>query len=139
MDADFENPIDKIIREARERGDFDQLPGKGKPLQWDDDSMVPDDQRTVQRLLKNNGYTLDWIQIGKDRDDAYEALRGPIEQVRAARASGQLDGVGWQSAMRDFVTGIRKLNQRVTSYNLRVPNEHFQRRPFPIEPDLLDV
>ena len=32
VDPRFESPVDRTIREAVERGDFDDLPGKGKPL-----------------------------------------------------------------------------------------------------------
>jgi len=32
MGHHFESEVDRIIREAMERGEFDQLPGEGKPL-----------------------------------------------------------------------------------------------------------
>lgn len=32
VDPRFESPVDRSIREAVERGDFDDLPGKGRPL-----------------------------------------------------------------------------------------------------------
>ena len=41
---------------ARARGEFDNLPGQGKPLVLDDDSAVPPDQRASFRVLKNSGY-----------------------------------------------------------------------------------
>ena len=41
---------------ARERGEFDNLPGQGKPMVLDDDSAVPADQRASLRVLKNSGY-----------------------------------------------------------------------------------
>ncbi|MFP4146978.1 MAG: DnaJ family domain-containing protein [Halorhodospira sp.] len=41
------------IAEALERGDLDDLPGAGKPLALDDDSMVPAHLRTAYRILKN--------------------------------------------------------------------------------------
>ncbi len=28
----FESHVDRLLREAMERGDFDDLPGKGKPI-----------------------------------------------------------------------------------------------------------
>jgi len=43
------------IREAMERGEFDGLPGAGRPLVLDDDSMVPEDLRVAYRILKNAG------------------------------------------------------------------------------------
>ena len=44
------------ISEAMEKGTFDNLPGKGKPLQLDDDSHLPPEQRMAYRILKNSGY-----------------------------------------------------------------------------------
>ncbi|MGE5698541.1 MAG: DnaJ family domain-containing protein [Deltaproteobacteria bacterium] len=43
------------IREAMARGEFDNLPGAGKPLEIEDDSMVPEDVRVAYRILKNAG------------------------------------------------------------------------------------
>lgn len=52
--------IDRIaeqkITEAVEHGELDDLPGKGRPLCLDDDSLVPRELRTAYRLLKNSGY-----------------------------------------------------------------------------------
>ena len=44
------------IAEAIENGDFDDLPGAGKPLELDDDSLVPEDLRLAYRILKNAGF-----------------------------------------------------------------------------------
>ena len=38
------------IREACERGDFDSLPGAGKPLELEDDSHIPEDLRMAYKL-----------------------------------------------------------------------------------------
>jgi Domain of unknown function (DUF1992) len=41
------------ILDAQRAGDFDDLPGKGKPLQLEDLSWVPEDLRIGYRILKN--------------------------------------------------------------------------------------
>lgn len=41
------------IREAQRTGAFDNLPGKGKPLQLEDTSWVPEDLRIGYHILKN--------------------------------------------------------------------------------------
>ncbi|MFZ7111397.1 MAG: DnaJ family domain-containing protein [Desulfatiglandales bacterium] len=50
-------PIMKIaeqrIKEAMERGEFDNLPGRGEPLKLEDDSHVPEDLRLAYKILKN--------------------------------------------------------------------------------------
>jgi hypothetical protein len=51
--------LDKIaeekIREAMEKGEFDNLEGKGKPLNLEDDSHLPPDIRLSYKILKNAG------------------------------------------------------------------------------------
>jgi hypothetical protein len=43
------------IQEALRRGDLDDLPGSGKPLELDDDLLVPPELRVANRILKNAG------------------------------------------------------------------------------------
>ena len=43
------------IQEAIRRGDFDTLPGAGRPLELDEDLLVPAEVRVAYRILKNAG------------------------------------------------------------------------------------
>ena len=52
----FDAIAERRIREAQERGEFDNLPGSGAPLALDDDPLVPEDLRVAYRLLKNAGF-----------------------------------------------------------------------------------
>lgn len=52
----FDAIAERRIREAQERGEFDDLPGTGLPLTLDDDVLVPEDLRVAYRLLKNAGF-----------------------------------------------------------------------------------
>jgi hypothetical protein len=54
------------IREAMERGEFDNLPNKGKPLNLDDDSLVPEDLRMAYSVLKNTGYLPPELELKKE-------------------------------------------------------------------------
>jgi hypothetical protein len=51
--AVFGRIAEERILEAQRRGDFDNLPGHGKPLQLEDDSHVPEDLRLAYKVLKN--------------------------------------------------------------------------------------
>jgi len=51
--AIFDKIADEKIREAMEHGEFEDLPGKGKPLNLEDDSHVPQDLRIAYKILKN--------------------------------------------------------------------------------------
>ncbi|WP_338658905.1 DnaJ family domain-containing protein [Yersinia intermedia] len=47
---------ERYIIDAQQKGELDNLPGSGKPLELDDDSLVPPDLRAGYRLLRNAGY-----------------------------------------------------------------------------------
>ena len=45
--------VEERIQKAQEDGLFDNLPGKGKPLNLDDDSSIPEDLCLTFKVLKN--------------------------------------------------------------------------------------
>lgn len=51
--SDEERGIEAIIRAAMERGDFDDLPGQGKPLDLSAYFETPEDRRLALSVLKN--------------------------------------------------------------------------------------
>lgn len=54
------------IQEAVRRGEFDNLPGAGKPLPPDELEGVPEDLRLSYKLLKNAGALPEEIQLRKE-------------------------------------------------------------------------
>ena len=44
------------IAEAIANGELDELPGAGRPLDLDDDALVPEELRLAYRILKNAGF-----------------------------------------------------------------------------------
>lgn len=59
---------ERHILYAQAKGELDNLPGQGLPLELDDDSAVPIELRTGFRLLKNAGY------LPAELEDRKEAL-----------------------------------------------------------------
>jgi hypothetical protein len=51
--AALERIAEERIREAIQRGEFENLPGSGKPLKFDDELHIPDDLRMAYKVLKN--------------------------------------------------------------------------------------
>lgn len=62
----FEAIAEQRIQEALARGELDNLPGSGQPLDLDDDRLVPEELRMVFRILKNSGYVPPEVQTLKD-------------------------------------------------------------------------
>lgn len=50
---DYLKIAEKRIKEAQEKGEFDNLPGHGKPLDMTDDRHIPEDLRLAYKILKN--------------------------------------------------------------------------------------
>jgi hypothetical protein len=44
------------IAEAVSKGELEDLPGAGQPLDLEDDKLVPEELRLAYRILKNAGY-----------------------------------------------------------------------------------
>lgn len=51
----FDKLVELIIKEAQERGEFDNLPGKGKPIDLSAYFDTPEDVRMAYSILKNAG------------------------------------------------------------------------------------
>lgn len=58
----LESHLEKQIREAIERGDFDNLRGKGKPLDLDSYFAMPEDMRMAFAMLKSNEFVPDEVE-----------------------------------------------------------------------------
>lgn len=132
--------IDEQIRHAMQRGEFDDLPGKGKPLDLSENPHEDPGWRTAYRMLKENGYTLPWIEtrrtIELDFEKALKSLRQNW-QWRSHAASPQARRQAekeWQAAQSSFRDTVSKLNRRIRNYNLEVPSDQFHRRQ--INPDM---
>jgi len=48
--------VEQRISAAAARGEFDNLPGAGEPLELDDDALVPEEVRVANRIMKNAGF-----------------------------------------------------------------------------------
>lgn len=62
----FDKIVESLIKEAQERGEFDNLPGKGKPLDLSEYFETPEDLRLAQSVLKNAGITPPEVQLLKE-------------------------------------------------------------------------
>ena len=74
--AIFDKIADEKIREAMERGEFDELPGKGKPLKLEDDSHLPGDLRIAYKILKNADCLPPELELRKEIHNTEELLAG---------------------------------------------------------------
>lgn len=83
----FEILAEQRIAEAVLRGELDDLPGAGRPLEFDDDTFVTPEQRMVNRVLKNAGFTPREIVLRKEIATLRRAIeaQGPGERRDALK------------------------------------------------------
>ena len=62
------------IREAVDRGELDNLPGAGRPLDLDDDRHIPEAMRMACRVMKNAGYVPPEVELRRDINALQSAL-----------------------------------------------------------------
>ncbi|HWP60586.1 MAG TPA: DnaJ family domain-containing protein [Candidatus Acidoferrales bacterium] len=67
--------VEEKIRAAQEAGEFDNLPGKGKPLELDDWSEVPEDLRISYHVLKNAGFLPPEAELRKEIHTLQDLLK----------------------------------------------------------------
>ena len=82
----FERLAEERIKEAMEEGEFDAIEGQGRPLELEDDSMVPDELRTAYRMLKNSGHLppeLSANQEIRQLEDLLDVVDDPETERRA--------------------------------------------------------
>jgi DnaJ homolog subfamily C member 28 len=127
--ADIEDHIQKAMRE----GQFANLPGKGKPLNLDENPFVDPEWRLAHYMLKSSGFTLPWIEARQQIQDKLESARSDLANTWAWRLSALEDKqpfpqveAEWQRAHKTFAAKIEALNKEILTYNLQTPSDHFQ-------------
>jgi hypothetical protein len=118
----WESVTERIIREAQERGDFDDLPAHGRPLTVDDNPYAGE-MALAYHLLRNAGVAPPWIETDKEirrlREHAQELLRrgrGASLPIRA----------GLRRRLDETVTAHDELVRRL---DLEAPSPRSHRRP----------
>jgi hypothetical protein len=83
----FERIVERRIAEARARGEFDDLPGQGQPLEIADDRLVPEELRVAYRLMRNAGYVPDEVGLLGELRTVEQLLREARGDERAAASA----------------------------------------------------
>ncbi len=127
----WESAVERKIREAQERGDFDNMPGRGKPLRgepWDGEWGM------AHHLLKQAGMTLPWIALGQDIEAQQSRLRDFLDQTKAALGSrrGQ-PGLETQRqrARAHYLELAADLDRMLLEYSFLIPTGRLDRGRLP--------
>lgn len=131
------------IRRAIEDGLFENLSGKGKPLHLEDNPYEDPDWHLANKILKDAGFSLPWIEKRKEIEARLAAARTSLGKAHARRKTsmecGQSPGeVGseWRRCKAVFETECAELNKLIFAYNLEAPTPQVQRLAINIEAEI---
>ncbi|MCC7129877.1 MAG: hypothetical protein B6D39_12500 [Anaerolineae bacterium UTCFX2] len=135
--------IEDLIRQAIEAGKFSDLSGKGKPLRLDDNPHSDPAWRLAYHLLRENGFTLPWLErrreIEAECEQACQRLRfawsrhTQAAQNETAPAAADAE---WQQNAAQSREQFAQLNRRIFDYNLQAPAAQFQMIPLDFEREI---
>lgn len=82
--------VEARIAEAQRAGAFDDLPGAGRPLDLDDDRLVPEDVRMAYRILRNAGFVPPEVEARKEAADLRQLIGAATAEPEKGRALAKL-------------------------------------------------
>ena len=123
------------IQQAMAQGAFDNLPGKGRPLELRENPFVPPELRLAYKLLKDANFAPDWIELDRDVRAARDELAAFQQRhLDWLRLQSQSDGsppaavLEWHRRMRaELARRVDELNRKIDQLNLIVPQLQLQR------------
>jgi hypothetical protein len=118
----WESAVERQIREAQERGDFDDLPGRGQPLPhepWEGEWAL------AFHVLRQAGETLPWIALGNE----IEQRRDHLSSLRAGAARL---GPTHRARLRErYLAEAAELDKLLAEFNNLVPTRRLDRGRLP--------
>lgn len=126
---------DERIRAARARGEFDDLPGRGKPIAEDPMLNNPFVDRTeyfLNRIIQRNGAAPPWVMMQQEVDTEVSSIRSQmnsaikrcLDQVQHERSvvNKSLVLKQFEKLEKTFLDKeLGRVNMRVRSYNVMCP------------------
>jgi DnaJ family protein C protein 28 len=148
MRFDWNNLIDDIIEDGRSQGVFDNLRGKGKPLNLNKNPFDQDSEIT-NSLLKENKMVPAWLAQRNDAQAEVELLRQKIsrtwrrydQEYRFAQDTGIRSGleIAWDDEIKKWEAAILKINKLIDSYNLKRPVNNLEMYKLRLDDELQRV
>lgn len=123
----WDDLIERRIQRAMAAGAFENLSGRGKPLDLTRNPYLDPSLELAYGLLKDNGYTPEWISRDKEIRKEMGTIRGRLRVAWMRHRVNGADVTAWQQAVTLFEEALTQLNRKIDDFNLIVPIPSCQR------------
>jgi DnaJ-like protein len=86
----FDRIVEAMIKEAMERGEFDNLPGKGKPIDLTEYFETPEEVRLAHSVLKNAGMTSREVDLLREIAKLKQILTARMDEKKQQEIEKQV-------------------------------------------------
>ena len=86
----IEKFVEEQVRRAIEAGEFDDLAGKGKPIDLRAYFETPEDLRLAYSILKSNNFVPEEVEILKDVDALKKRLEASSDEEKKSRLKKEI-------------------------------------------------
>ncbi|WLR47868.1 DUF1992 domain-containing protein [Halobacillus litoralis] len=105
---DYGHLVEEQIKQSMKKGDFDNLPGKGKPLPKDEFAHLPPELRNSYRILKNANMLPEEMILKKEMVEIEDLLA----EIKDPMLSAHYKKEWKEKKLRfDMMMEKRKMNQ----------------------------
>ncbi|KAI3433968.1 DUF1992 domain-containing protein [Psidium guajava] len=118
--TDIVNIVEQRIWHSMEEGHFENLPGKGKPLDLSVNPHADPAEDTLYRILNKNGCAPEWVELNKEIRNAMSEWRIALKKAWMSRSNGSQSE--WDERSEALKVQMRGINDKVFRYNLIVPS-----------------
>ncbi|MEK6411017.1 MAG: DUF1992 domain-containing protein [Acidobacteriota bacterium] len=86
----IEKFVEEQVRRAIEAGEFDNLPGKGKPIDLKAYFETPEDLRMAYSILKSNNFVPEEVEMLKDIEALKKRLEASSDEAQKSRLKKEI-------------------------------------------------
>lgn len=117
-ETDIINVVERRIWQSMEEGQFENLPGKGKPLNLSTNPHADPAEDTLYRILSKNGCAPEWVELNKEIRNQTSEWRSALKRAWGSRCNG--DHSKWVETSEALKVQLRDINDKVYPIELKL-------------------
>ncbi|KAL8509308.1 hypothetical protein ACS0TY_016493 [Phlomoides rotata] len=115
-ETDIINVVEHRVYHAMEEGQFENLPGKGKPLDLNTNPHADSAEDTLYRVLNKNGCAPEWVELNKEIRNSIAGWRLALRKAWTYKDGVDDDDSKWLNSSEALKLQLRDLNNKMFGF-----------------------